>query len=348
MLFTERSTKLSLLITKFILMAVLIIISGTFLSRFGDIIADKTGLGQILIGSILIALATSLPEMVTSITSSIMGAPDIAVGNVFGSNTFNLVILAIIDLFHGPGPLMLRIRYSHILSGLLGILLSAIVAFSIIVVHLTPIRIGFLGIGLDSMALIVVYIVGMRLIFRYEKKNPLDKDSKDKKVKVKPKNVTLKKATIGFAISGIVIVFAGIELTMAGKKIASLTGLEQSFIGTIMIAAATSLPELVASISAMRINAYNMAFANVMGSNIFNMIIVFFADLFYRPGFILASVAPVHIITAMIGLMMSAVALIGLFYRSRRTIFTVGWDSLFISIIYFTGIYLLFRLGVNF
>ncbi len=327
-------------------MAVLIIISGTFLSKFGDVIADKTGLGQVLIGSILIALATSLPEMVTSVTSSITGAPDIAVGNVFGSNTFNLVILAIIDLFHGPGPLMLRIRYSHILSGLLGILLSGIVAFSIIVTHLTPIRLGFLGVGLDSIAIIFVYIIGMRLVFRYEKKNPLDKDNEEKKEK--PKNLTLKKAIIGFVISGVIIVIAGIELTIAGERIASLTGLEQSFIGTIMIAAATSLPELVASISAMRINAYNMAFGNVMGSNIFNMIVVFFADIFYRQGFILTSVASVHIITAMIGLMMSAIALIGLFYRSRRTIFTIGWDSLFISIIYFIGVYLLFRLGVNF
>ncbi len=327
-------------------MAVLIIISGTFLSKFGEVIADKTGLGQVLIGSILIALATSLPELVTSVTSSIVGAPDIAVGNVFGSNTFNLFILAIIDLFHGPGPLMLRIKYSHILSGLLGILLSGIVVFSIIVTHLTPIRLGFWGLGLDSIAIILVYIIGMRLIFRYEKKNPLDEEIQQEKEQ--KNNITLKRGIIGFLISAVVIVFAGVQITIVGEKIAELTGLEQSFIGTIMVAAATSLPELVASISALRINAYNMAFGNVLGSNIFNMVVVFFADLFYRQGFILTSVDSVHIITAMIGLMMSAIALIGLFYRSRRTIFSIGWDSLFISIIYFIGVYLLFRLGVNF
>ncbi|MFW5986504.1 MAG: sodium:calcium antiporter [Halanaerobiales bacterium] len=328
------------------MMAILIVISGTYLSRYGEIIADITGLGQILIGGILIALATSLPELVTSITSSLVGAPNIAIGNSFGSNTFNLMILAVIDLFHGPGPLMLRVHYSHLLSGLMGILLSGIVVFSIIVSHFTSIRLGILGVGFDSIVLIFAYLVGLRLIYRYERKNPLDEDREEKKEK--KNRVSLRKAVIIFFLSGAVIVFAGSRLSILGDQLASATGINQTFIGTILVAAATSLPELVASLSAMRIHAYNMAIGNVLGSNIFNMIIVFFADVFYRPGYILATVDTVHVITATIGLMMSAIALIGLFYRSRRTIFSIGWDSLFISIIYFIGVYLLFRLGIQF
>ncbi len=329
----------------FLVLAGLIIISGTYLARFGDIIAEKTGLGQALIGMILVAMATSLPELVTSITSSTIGAPDIAVGNVFGSNTFNLLILAITDLLHGPGPLMLRVRYSHILSGLLGILLSGLVVFSIIIYNFTSIQVGIMGIGLDSIIILLVYLIGIRLVFRYEKKNPLDKaeDEKD----VVPTDISLQKAAAGFLFCALIIVLTGVRLTVVSDKIAQLTGLQQSFVGTIMVAAATSLPELVASISAIRINAYNMAIGNVLGSNIFNMIIVFFADIFYRPGFILASVSLDHIVTAMVGLMMSAIALIGLFYRSRRTIFTIGWDSLFITITYFTGVYLLIKLGIE-
>ncbi len=327
-------------------MAILIIISGTFLSKFGDIIADKTGLGQALIGGILIALATSLPELVTSITSSLVGAPNIAIGNVFGSNTFNLMILAIVDLLHGPGPLMLRVRYSHILSGLLGILLSSIVALSIIVSHFTSFKLGIAGLGIDSLIIIFTYLFGTRLIYRYENKNPLDKETEEKEL-YDEKNTSFKKAVMGFLISAILIVFAGIHLSITGDKIASLTGINESFIGSIMIAAATSLPELVATISAIQINAYNMAIGNVFGSNIFNMIIIFFADLFYKPDFILASVSVDHVITAMIGLIMSTIALIGLFYRSKRTVFSIGWDSLFISIIYFFGVYLLFQLGIN-
>ncbi|MGM0602158.1 MAG: sodium:calcium antiporter [Bacillota bacterium] len=326
-------------------MALLIIISGTYLSRYGDIIADKTGLGQAFIGGVLIAMATSLPEMVTSITSAVVGAPDIAVGNAFGSNTFNLMILAFSDLLQGPGPLLLRVNYSHILSGLFGILLSVIVVFSLIVSHFMNINLSVFGVGVDSIILLAVYIFGMRLIYRYDKKNPLDKADEIRE-DLNP-DFTLKKAIIGFGICTLIIVFSGIRLTVTADLIADMTGIDESFIGTILVAAATSLPELVASISAIRLNAYNMAVGNVLGSNIFNMTVIFFADLFYRDGILLADAKIVHIITAMVGIAMSAVILIGLFYRSRRSLFFLGWDSIFVSIIYFIGVYLLFQLGLS-
>ena len=333
---------------EFAIMAILIIISGTYLSKYGDVISDKTGLGEALIGSILVALATSLPELVTSITSSLVEAPNIAIGNVFGSNTFNLMILAVADIIHGHDePIMLRMRYSNILSGLLGMLLAIIVSFSMLVGHLTDIRIGFMGIGLDSIIIILTYIFGVRLVFRYDKKNPLDKKVvKEEEIVEK---MSLNKALLGFLFSAIVIVFAGIRLSITGDKIAIMTGIDQSFIGSIMVAAATSLPELVATMSAISIGAYNMAIGNVFGSNIFNMIIVFFADTFYREGYILASVDFLHAITAMIVLLMSVIAIIGLFYRSKRTVFNlkIGWDSFFIGLIYFIGVYLLFKLGIS-
>ncbi|MFW6029105.1 MAG: sodium:calcium antiporter [Halanaerobiales bacterium] len=333
---------------QFIIMAILIIISGTKLSKYGDIIADKTGIGEALIGSILVALATSLPELVTSITSSLVGAPNIAIGNVFGSNTFNLMILAVADLLYSTDePIMLRMRYSNILSGLLGTLLAIIVSFSMLVANLTNLSFGFMGVGLDSVLLILIYVLGMRLIFRYDKKNPLDQKVIEEEEIIK--KIPLKKAIIGFLLSAIVIVFAGIRLSVTGDQIATMTGIDQSFIGSIMVAAATSLPELVATISAISIGAYNMALGNVFGSNIFNMIIVFFADLFYREGHILSSVDFVHVITSMIVLMMSVIAIMGLFYRSKRTVFAlkIGWDSFLIGIIYFLGVYLLFRLGIS-
>lgn len=335
---------------EFAIMAFLIIISGTYLSKYGDVISDKTGLGQALIGSILVALATSLPELVTSITSSLVDAPNIAIGNVFGSNTFNLMILAVADMIHGYShdePIMLQMRYSNILSGLLGMLLAIVVTFSMLVGHLTNIRLGVMGIGLDSILIILTYIFGIRLVWRYDKKNPLDQ--KEVREEELIKKMSLKKAAIGFFISAVVIVFAGIRLSITGDQIATMTGIDQSFIGSIMVAAATSLPELVATISAISIGAYNMALGNVFGSNIFNMIIVFFADLFYRNGYILASVDFVHSLTSMIVLLMSTIAVIGLFYRSKRTAFNlkIGWDSFLMGVIYFIGVYLLFRLGIT-
>ncbi|TDX46562.1 cation:H+ antiporter [Halanaerobium congolense] len=333
------------LFLEFILMAIFIIISGTYLSKFGDIIADKSGLGQAFIGGILIAMATSLPELVTSISSALVGAPDIAVGNAFDSNTFNLVILAFADLLQGKGPLLLRVNYSHILSGLVGVLLSALVVFSLILSHFMNFNLSIFGVGVDSITLLITYIISVRMIYRYDQKNPLDPDDP---VKEDPNpDYTLNKALMGFAICAVVIVFSGYRLTITADQISTLTGIDQSFIGSIMVAAATSLPELVATISAIKIGAYNMAVGNVFGSNIFNMTVIFFADLFYRQGVLLQDAKIVHILTATVGIVMATIILIGLFYRSRRSFMWMGWDAIAAAAVYFAGVYLLFQLGLN-
>lgn len=329
----------------FIVMAFFIIVAGTYISLFGEIIADKSGLGQVFIGVVLISLATSLPELVTSITSAVVGAPDIAVGNAFGSNTFNLAMLSLADLLQGHGPLLLRVNYSHIITGLLGILLSALVVFSLIVSHFMNIHLSIFGIGIDSIVLLLSYLGGMILIFKYDKKNPLDKKHKVKKEKIH--KYSYKTALIGFAAAAVVILFSGICLTTTAEEIALLTGIDQSFIGTILVAAATSLPELVAIIAAVKINAYNLAVGNVFGSNIVNMAVIFFADLFYQQGVLLVDAKIIHIVTAVVGIIMTTIILIGLFYRSRRSFLFMGWDAILAALVYLAGVYILFQLGLN-
>jgi cation:H+ antiporter len=327
-------------------MAIFIIISGSYLSSFGDVIADKSGLGQAFIGGILIAIATSLPELVTSISSALVGAPDIAVGNAFGSNTFNLVILAFADLIQGKGPLLLQVNYSHILSGLVGILLSALVVFSLVLSHFMDFNLSVFGIGIDSIILLLTYLISVRMIYRYDKNNPLDAEDPVKEEGSKSA-YTLNKALLGFAACALVIVFSGYRLTLTADQISVVTGIDQSFIGSVLVAAATSLPELVATISAIRIGAYNMAVGNVFGSNIFNMTVIFFADVFYRQGVLLQDAKIVHILTATVGIVMATIILIGLFYRSRRSFMLMGWDAIAAAVVYFVGIYLLFQLGLN-
>ncbi|MBM7622846.1 sodium:calcium antiporter [Sporohalobacter salinus] len=328
----------------FLLTAVAIIIAGTKLSEYGDIIAIKTGLGQALVGSILIAGATSLPEVVTSSTAAIIGAPNIAIGNVFGSNTFNLMVLALVDLVHGSGPFMLKVHSKHILSALLGILLSVFATLFILVAHLSEFNVEFLGMGLGPILILIIYLIGARLIFRYEKKNEVD----DEEEELLNLDISLNKAVGGFALAAVVIIISGIYLSSTADKITKLSGLDESFMGTILVAAATSLPEMVAALAAIRINAYDMAVGNVFGSNIFNMVIIAIIDIAYREGSVLTAVSLSHTVTAVVGVILSSIAVIGLFYRSKKTFITVGWDSVSISLTYLFGAYLLFRLGVNF
>jgi len=95
----------------FLICALIIIFTGTKLTRYGDIIAEKTGLGRVWIGAALIPLATSLPELTSSSGAAWINAPNLAIGNIFGSIMFNLLIIAIADFAHGPGPLLREVIF---------------------------------------------------------------------------------------------------------------------------------------------------------------------------------------------------------------------------------------------
>lgn len=325
----------------FLFCGFLVIYAGSRLTTYGDVIASKTSLGHGIVGGVLIASVTSLPELTTSITAALIDAPDIAIGNVYGSNTFNLTILAAADIFHKQGRFLASVKLNHILTAMFGVLLSAIGAMAILMNKLGGFDIVFGWISIYSLVIILTYIYGSILIIRYESKLKYIEHDEVEEVVVK-NNITLKRAIFGFGLATAIIIWAGIYLSYTGEAIAKHTGLGQTFVGTLLIAATTSLPELVATISAIKIGAYDMAAGNVFGSNVFNMLIITISDAVYVRGSIFSAIDVNHTITAMAGIVLSSIAVIGLFYRSKRTIFTIGWDSIFILIFYVFTVYYIY------
>ncbi|MEE8593682.1 MAG: sodium:calcium antiporter, partial [Candidatus Bipolaricaulota bacterium] len=109
----------------FLLSATAIILAGIRLAPYGEAIGRRTGIGQGWIGLLFLATLTSIPEMATTVTGAMIDAPNIALGNAFGSNLFNVVIIAVLDiLLLGRGPFLLRVRTYHVLSGSVAILLT--------------------------------------------------------------------------------------------------------------------------------------------------------------------------------------------------------------------------------
>ena len=95
----------------------LILVSGSLLTRYGDMLAEKTGMGRTWIGLILLATVTSLPELATGVSAvTVADAPDLAVGDVLGSCVFNLMLIGLVDLFYRPSPLLSRVDQGHVLS----------------------------------------------------------------------------------------------------------------------------------------------------------------------------------------------------------------------------------------
>jgi cation:H+ antiporter len=327
---------------QFLIISAIIVICGTNLSRYGDVIAEKTGLGRAWIGLILMSGVTSLPELITGISSvTIANTPNIAVGDVMGSCVFNLSIIALMDMLHKPGPIFSHAEHSHNLTAGFGVILLGIATISIIGGPAVP----SLGrIRITTPLTIVLYAVAMRSVFLFQKRQ-LAPHVGALAEALQYDKVSTKKAALIYAVNAAVIVAAAAWLPILGDRLAVATGLGGSFVGSILIAMTTSLPELVVSIAALRIGAADMAIANLLGSNLFNMLILAIDDLAFAGGPLLSAVSQNHSITAGIAIAMTGIAVVSLTYRvERKTVLRLGWDAIALLLGYLVNVYLLYSL----
>ncbi|MFA4918230.1 MAG: hypothetical protein WC581_03150 [Thermodesulfovibrionales bacterium] len=326
---------------EFIICTLVIVYSGTKLAKYGDIIAEKTGLGRAWVGLVLMASVTSLPELITGISSvTFAGAPDIAVGDVLGSCVFNMLIISLLDANNKIMPISTRAHQGNILSAAFGILLLAIVTISL---HMGKTITPLGWIGPYSIIFTIIYLVAMRLVYFFEKRQ-IAEAMKEKAIELKYKDVSIKTAFINYGINAFVVIIAALFLPEIGKGIAEKTGLGQTFVGNIFIAISTSLPEVVVSLSAMRIDAVDLAIGNLFGSNIFNVFILAIDDILFFQGPILSFVNPTHIISAQSAIAMMTLAVIGLTYRAAKKPLFLAWDSIGIVLIYVMNLLLLYTL----
>jgi cation:H+ antiporter len=309
---------------QFVIAAGIIIVSGYKLSHYGDQIARRTGLGKTFMGIVLFSTVTSLPELSVCITStSVVGSPDLAIGNIFGSNVFNLLLIAVLDIVQGKGAILDLLSLSHVLAASLGILLAGLTILSIGLG--LSFNLGFLG--AESIILILIYAVGMKILYRHEMLGSVPGSSEVQEAEEIPKG---KSVYLFFAIGAIAIVGAGMWLSITADAIAQATGWGRSFVGSFMLAVVTSLPELAVGIPLVRMGAFDMAIGNLLGSNIFNIAIIPVADIAFTKGAILASVS-----------------IMDLIYRAKKVPWRIGWGSISIIALYFLGSITLFKLGIS-
>lgn len=327
---------------QFALASAVIVVCGTNLSRHGDVIAEKTGLGRAWIGLILMAGVTSLPELVTGISSvALADAPDIALGDLMGSCVFNLAIIALMDILRGPTPIFSKAERGHVISAGFGVILIGTVVGSILAGGLVP-SIG--TVGLYTPAIIVIYSVGIRSVFLFQKKQ-IAAFAGEIAAAAQYDRLSLRDAAVRYAANAVVLVGVAAWLPFLGARLADETGLGRSFVGTILIALATSLPELVVSVAAVRIGAADMAIANLMGSNMFNVFILAVDDGFFTRGPLLSAVSQTHALTGVIAVVMTGIVMTSLTYRLEKKAFLrVGWDALALILGYAVSVYLLYAL----
>ena len=328
-----------------IVCAGLIFWAGSLLSKYGDVIAEKTGLGRAWIGAILIAGITSLPELSSGVSAvAWLNAPNLAAGAVLGSCLFNLGLVAMIDLAYQPGRVLAKAQEVHILSGGLGVLMLGIVAIGVLIGPGWN-SFGTFGVSILSILILVLYGLGGSMIAGLEKERAgevLEKEA----VEGGYARISVRRAILIFLISGIAVVGLGIWLASIGDRLAVTTGLSRSFIGNLFLALTTSLPEIAASLAAIRLGAIDLAIGNVLGSNLFNITLFFIYDIADGSGNFWASLTNANAFAAVMTIMMTGVVIISLMYRaSPKTPYRISWDGIAIAAMYVGSIALLYLLG---
>lgn len=328
-----------MLFVYFILVATITVLTATRLSTYADVISEKTAVGGMLIGSMLLAGATSLPEITTSYTSIMLNNPDLAVGNILGSNVFNLVILAFLDLYFRGAQFFEKVWVQHRYTACLGICLTLIILISLKLNQMYIV----LGVGVDTFIILFTYTIGMIAISKLKQTPKDEKASEEREIPIP--SLSAKQAMIRFSIAAIIILISGTLLTIIGDRIAIATGLGASFVGSFLLAASTSLPEAVACFVACRIRNYNLAIGSILGSNLFNILILCGTDIFYRDGPLLISVAPVHNFTASIIIFLYFITFYLLVRQKAKNTFQYSIPSILIIISYIITSYYIFAVS---
>ena len=325
---------------KFAFCVLLIGVAGTNLSRYGDAIAAKTGLSRSWMGLVLLATVTSLPELISGISAvTLTEAPDLAVGGVIGSCVFNLAILVLLDGLCRGEPIYVQASREHLVSAGFGVLLIGLAAVSMIMSARGG-EAAFAHIGVSSPIIIAVYALAMYTMFRYgQGESGAEAPSADEPYAA----ISMGQVVVRYVVAALVIVGAGTWLPFVGVEIAQIMGWQDTFVGTFFLAFATSVPELVVTLAALRLGAIDLAMGNILGSNLFNIATLPVNDLFYFAGPLLANISRLHRVSSLSAILMTGLVIAGLLSRPKAwPRKTVTWTSWLILGLYIVTTYILY------
>lgn len=326
--------------------AIAVWLAGTRIARYADIIATRSGAGHVMVGLVLLGTVTSLPEIAIIIFSASGDASLLAINNVLGGISLQKAMLAAVDGMIGKDALtVVAASPAMLLQGVLGILLLALVAAAIVVGDVL-----FLGVGAWCWAILAMYVFSIWQIAQLERRQTWVAEEVGQQSPPKSEQETgqengslmpLVLKTIG---AGAVILVAGFLLSRTGEAIAEQTGLGLSFVGAVLLAVVTSLPDLSTIVSSVRLHRYEMAMADILGGTLFNTLLIFLVDVVHQGKPVLNEANDFSLFASLIGIVLSVILLVGLIERKNRTIVHMGIDSLVILATYFGGLFLLYQL----
>ena len=357
-------------IVTFVLCGAIIVLSSVALTRAAEAFARSTNIGRVWIGTVLLASATSLPELGVDVSAVRQGAADLAAGDIFGSSMANMLILALLGMVPPRDDIFRRTSLDNTIAASLGIIMTAIVGILVYSQATTTVA----GVHPASVLLVVLFLIGSRILYRQASDAaPADAAPAD----VAPANAApvnaerqgagqATPATPGdaaatdedetdrarrrrvsgtrFLASAAVLLLLAPLFADSAQTIAEGTGLGLTFFGTLFVGASTSLPELVSCVAALRMGARDLAVGNLFGSNVFNASIFLAMDLAHPGGSIFAIVGQAHVVSALFAVLLMALGSASIAFRATRRHALIEPGAVLMLLAYVTGVVALYQL----
>lgn len=336
------SESLPISIGLFLSAAVVITIVGTQMSAVADRLADKTRLGEALMGALFLGGSTSLAGLTTCVSAAALGHAELAVSNALGGIAVQTVFLSIADLTYSKANL------EHAVASVASLTQVALL-LSLLAIPLLAMagpEVSIFGIHPASFLIVTVYILGLRLVSaartipmwepKHTGETRLDEPSLDH-----TDELGLGWLWFWFIVFAAIIAVAGYVVAETGVAIASYTGVSETVVGGLLTGICNSLPELVTSIAAVQRGALTLAVSGIIGGNSFDVLFVAFSDFAYR-GSIYHAIATSQIFMISLAMLLNTVLLLGLLRREQHGIANIGFESFLILILYLGGFLVLF------
>ncbi|WP_303907312.1 sodium:calcium antiporter [Thiohalomonas denitrificans] len=337
---------LTVIIALFVVATIVITIAGIRLTRIADALADLTGLGEAIFGAVLLGGSTSLSGIVTSVVAAYNGYPALAISNAVGGIAAQTTFLAIADFTYRRANL--EHAAASIENLVQGALLITLLSIPVLAVAGPPV--DFLGIHPLSLVLVAAYLAGTRLIAK-ARAAPLwrpmhtHETREDEPTTRSEEHVSMPLLWLAFFLLAAILAAAGYVVAYSGMAIADRTGLSEGIVGGLFTAVATSLPELVTALAAVRQGALTMAVGVVIGGNSFDVLFTAFADFSYREGSIYHAITGDQLFTIALTLLLTGILLLGLLRREQTGFANIGFESVLMLLVYVAGMLILGIVG---
>lgn len=328
-------------IAVFVGAGIVILVAGLPLTRLADKLADASGLGEAVVGAVVLGALTSLGGSVTSVLAAVDGYPVLAASNAIGGIVAQTAFLALADVTYRSANLEhaaaspANMVSAALLIGLLSLALMATVLPEVTVAHVHPL----------SIALIIVYAAGIRLTDSIRKRPTWEpvrtRETREDEPAADADTSTRSviRLAAGVVVLGCLTALAGVATARSGARLAELTGMEEGVVGALLTAISTSTPELVVTLAAVRRGALTLAVAGIIGGNVFDVLFLAFSDMAFFGGSIYHAVTPAQQFLMLLAIAMTACLLLGMIRRERSGPANIGFETVTLVALYLGGMW---------